>query len=135
MDKAKLQGMYDMFGFTPEKENIFEEQRLRKAMNEHAGRVKRNKDIFSEREPQFFKCKMYKPCPICDKCEVKASHLFERCAECTIPLCNHKHKDKVFMIRRENFRLNLDNQIIQELRKLSTIAEEIKNGRLGKSNR
>lgn len=128
----QLQGLYDMLGFTPEKENVFEEQRLRRAMDEHSKRVRRNKDKYIEVEKRYFSCKMYDPCPICDKCNNKASHIYVRCQNCEIPICQHTYKDKCFMIRRSNFKLKVDNQVFQKLRELSLIAEEIANGRISK---
>jgi hypothetical protein len=48
-------------------------------------------------------CPRYHPCPICYKCMVKASHLFVKCQDCPIPLCQHSERDRELMIRRENF--------------------------------
>jgi hypothetical protein len=52
-------------------------------------------------------CSMYDPCPITYKCMNKASHLYQRCIECPIPMATSNHKQRAFMIRRENFALTL----------------------------
>jgi hypothetical protein len=48
-------------------------------------------------------CLMYEPCPMCFKCMAKASHLYDQCQNCEVPFCGHNHKQRSFMIRRENF--------------------------------
>lgn len=80
-----------------------EERKLRKAIKKNDRLMQRNAVIFEENEPQFSKCLMYNPCPICDKCLNKASHLYQRCETCTIPICIHTYADRKKMIRRENF--------------------------------
>jgi hypothetical protein len=49
------------------------------------------------------RCMRYKPCPICFKCMHKASHLYVKCQNCSVPLCVHSEKERAAMIRRENF--------------------------------
>lgn len=51
-------------------------------------------------------CLRYHPCPICNKCTLKASHLNIRCGDCEVPLCVHTYKEKNMMIKRENFAIN-----------------------------
>lgn len=60
-------------------------------------------------------CAMYEPCPICFKCMNKASHLYLRCQNCEVQFCGHSHKQRSFMIRRENFAINVTNQVGEEL--------------------
>jgi len=66
-------------------------------------------------------CNMYKPCPICNKCQIKASHLYIQCQDCNVPLCIHTEKQRAMMIRRENFELKDPSPelvaAIRELRK------------------
>lgn len=116
---ARLEGLYDMVGFRPEKEDAFEEARFKKHMQETQGNVKRNKDAFEESKTCFTKCVRYNPCPICDKCQNKASHLYVKCQTCDIPICVHKYKDRQFMIKRDNFKVNVSKETMEELIKLS----------------
>jgi len=52
-------------------------------------------------------CPRYQPCPICYRCDNKASHLFVKCQVCEIPYCTHTQREREFMIRRENFAAKL----------------------------
>lgn len=52
---------------------------------------------------------MYEPCPLCFKCQVKATHLYERCQRCPLEFCGHNHKQRSMMIQRENFRISVTN--------------------------
>lgn len=80
-----------------------DERRLRKSMDKSGPMIERNQVKFEREEPRFSTCSMYNPCPICDKCLNKGSHLFKRCETCKIPMCIHTYNDKKKMIRRENF--------------------------------
>jgi len=60
-------------------------------------------------------CPRYLPCPICRKCGNKASHLFEKCALCGIPLCIHTDKQKNMMIKRRNFALLIPQEAMDLL--------------------
>ena len=42
---SSLQGLYDMVGFQPEKEDVFEEERLKKTIAENKDLGRRNKQI------------------------------------------------------------------------------------------
>ena len=64
-------------------------------------------DIFIE---QSNNCPMYEPCPLCYKCQVKASHLYLQCAECPLEFCAHNDKQRTMMIRRENFAVALSKE-------------------------
>ena len=74
-----------------------------------------NKEVFSSRKERFEEigrgCPRYKPCPICYKCQNKASHLFIKCVECPIPLDSHTEYHRELMIRRENFRITTGNEL------------------------
>lgn len=59
-------------------------------------------------------CSMYEPCPICFKCQNKATHLYKRCEECPVQFCGHSHKHRSFIIRRENFGLKVTNETGQQ---------------------
>jgi hypothetical protein len=95
------------------------DNKLMKEMNESANTFQRNKDRYKEGETKFHTCNLYNPCPICDKCQNKASHIYVRCQTCQIPMCTHKFNDRVFMIRRENFALEVGDLGKQELRELA----------------
>ena len=83
--------------------SVFDEQKMRKELESNKNFMRSNKHIFAEGEPKTSTCKMYEPCPICEKCRVKASHIYVRCQTCQIPICVHKYSDIRKMIRRENF--------------------------------
>ena len=85
-----------------------DERKLRRELDGNKKLMARNAETFSAGEPKFHSCAMYQPCPICDKCRNKASHLYVRCQTCQIPICVHTHAQRKKMIRRENFMLNLD---------------------------
>lgn len=55
-------------------------------------------------------CSMYEPCPICFKCQNKATHLYVRCEECPVQFCGHNHKQRSFIIRRENFAIKITDE-------------------------
>lgn len=55
-------------------------------------------------------CAMYEPCPLCFKCMVKATHLYERCVACEVQFCGHNNKQRNIMIRRENFAINVTDE-------------------------
>ena len=80
--------------------------------------IKTNKEIFEDEEPKAKTCIMYNPCPICHKCQNKASHLYVKCQTCKIPICTHKYKDREYMIRRNNFRIEVTDEVKKELKEL-----------------
>jgi hypothetical protein len=55
-------------------------------------------------------CEAYDPCPICYKCMNKAAHLYARCASCPVEHDAHTHKNRSWLIRRENFALKLTDE-------------------------
>jgi predicted amidophosphoribosyltransferase len=71
-------------------------------------------------------CPRYLPCPICRKCGNKASHLFEKCSLCGIPLCIHTDKQKNLMIKRKNFTLLIPKEAMEAL---DSMAEDVRNQR------
>ena len=83
----------------------FDETKLRKTLEKNKMLGSRNKDIFSLEERKFHTCQMYEPCPLCDKCRNKGSHLYNKCGTCQIPVCVHTYNDKAKMIRRDNFEI------------------------------
>ena len=83
--------------------SVMDENRLRKELEGNKKFMGRNKDIFAEGEPRFHTCKWYSPCPICEKCKNKASHLYVRCQNCQIPNCVHTFNNINTMIKRKNF--------------------------------
>jgi hypothetical protein len=70
-------------------------------------------------------CSMYEPCPLCYKCMNKATHLYIRCETCPLEFCGHSHKHRSFMIRRENFGINVTDETGEEFKKLSEQADGI----------
>lgn len=61
-------------------------------------------------------CNMYDPCPICYNCMNKASHLYVRCQTCEVPHDAHTHKNRSFLIRRENFAIKLSRETEEKLK-------------------
>ena len=78
----------------------------------------RNKIVFEQMEPKFKTCPRYNPCPICDKCMNKASHLYVACQTCNIPICSHTWEDRNNMIKRKNFATEVNDEIYKEIEKL-----------------
>ena len=77
--------------------------------------------MFSSNKPQIeqwvkdIKCSNYKPCPICNKCMVKACHLHEQCNRCKVPLCVHDAKSREKLIKPINFTLETDETFAPEI--------------------
>lgn len=59
-------------------------------------------------------CSMYQACPICFKCENKASHLYLKCQSCPIQFDGHNHKHKSWAIRRDNFAINVSEETMSK---------------------
>jgi hypothetical protein len=74
------------------------------------------KNIFKEMSNG---CTMYEPCPICFKCQNKASHLYIRCESCPLDFCGHNHKQRSLIIKRENFAVTVTDETGEEFLKLS----------------
>lgn len=69
-------------------------------------------------------CAMYDPCPICYKCIAKASHLYRRCEECPVQFCGHNHKQRSYMIRRENFAITVTKETGEKFLQASAASAE-----------
>lgn len=108
------------------KEEQLKDNKMIRDIQKNNNYVRSNKDKFMEGEPKFETCSLYEPCPICNKCLHKASHLYVRCETCKIPICTHKYKDREFMIRRDNFKLNVPNEVKDALRELGNKYEDVK---------
>lgn len=55
-------------------------------------------------------CSDYFPCPINYECQNKAPHLYTKCANCPVPHAKHNHKVRSYMIRRENFGIEVTKE-------------------------
>ena len=99
-----FEGLKDIAMGKPDENGIpkFEEEKLRRYLKGSKLGTP-NKKYFEETEPKFKTCPRYNPCPICDKCMNKASHLYVACQTCNIPICNHDYATRIKMIKRENF--------------------------------
>lgn len=64
-------------------------------------------------------CSMYDPCPICFKCMNKATHLYVRCGDCPVQFCGHNHKQRSYMIRRENFAISVSKKTYDKFKEAS----------------
>ena len=125
-----LQGLYEMAKSDSSVDPItgvpkFDEQKLRRNLEANRKLGRRNRDVFEQGEPKFKTCPRYDPCPICDKCRAKASHLYKACETCNIPICSHTYADREKMIKRNNFTQFVSSEIMDAIRKLE---EKINNG-------
>lgn len=114
-----FEGLQEVAAGAPDENGIpkFDEQRLRRYLkNTKLGSP--NKVVFEQTESKFRTCPRYNPCPICDKCMNKASHLYVACQTCKISICNHTYADRKKMIKRENFELPVDKSIYEAIEKL-----------------
>ena len=121
-----MPGKYDLFegleeiaAGAPDENGIpkFEEQKLRKYLKNHK-MGSPNKIVFEQNEPKFKTCPRYNPCPICDKCMNKASHLYVACQTCQIPICSHTYADRNKMIKRENFTVPVSEEVFKAVQEL-----------------
>lgn len=114
-----LDGLQEIAAGAPDEYGIpkFEEQKLRRYLkNQKLGSP--NRIAFENTEPKFKKCPRYNPCPICDKCMNKASHLYVACQTCKIPICTHTYEDRKKMIKRENFAIPVDGATFEAIEAL-----------------
>lgn len=65
-------------------------------------------------------CTRYDPCPICYRCKIKASHLYEACSRCQVPYCGrHTEKIREKFIKRSNFRITVSDEVGQALKEMA----------------
>lgn len=114
-EMAKSDSRYDENGIP-----VFDEAKLRRSLAQNDKLGKRNRDLFEQGEPKFTTCPRYDPCPICDKCRNKASHLYVACQTCQIPICSHTYEDKEKMIKRKNFTILVESETMKEIKKLAS---------------
>lgn len=118
-----LQGLYEMAKSDSNVDPItgvpkFDEQKLRRNLEANRKLGRRNRDVFEQGEPKFKTCPRYDPCPICDKCRAKASHLYKACETCNIPICSHTYADREKMIKRNNFTQIVTPEVMAAVREL-----------------
>ena len=118
-----LQGLYEMAKSDSSVDPItgvpkFDEQKLRRNLEANRKLGRRNRDIFEQGEPKFKTCPRYDPCPICDKCRAKASHLYKACETCNIPICSHTYADREKMIKRNNFTQIVTPEVMAAIKEL-----------------
>lgn len=118
-----LQGLYEMAKSDSNVDPItgvpkFDEQKLRRNLEANRKLGRRNKDVFEQGEPKFKTCPRYDPCPICDKCRAKASHLYKACETCNIPICSHTYADREKMIKRNNFTQIVTPEVMAAIKEL-----------------
>lgn len=129
MANNTIQALYEMAKSDSQVDPItgvpkFNEAKLRKALAQNEKLGRRNKDIFEKGEPKFKTCPRYDPCPICDKCRAKASHLYVACQTCQIPICSHTYEDREKMIKRKNFTVFVEHETMEEITKLAATLEK-----------
>ena len=118
-----LQGLYEMAKSDSSVDPItgvpkFDEQKLRRNLEANRKLGRRNRDVFEQGEPKFKTCPRYDPCPICDKCRAKASHLYKACETCNIPICSHTYADREKMIKRNNFTQVVTPEVMATIKEL-----------------
>lgn len=123
MNNNYLQGLYEMAKSDSSVDPItgvpkFDEQKLRRNLEANRKLGRRNRDVFEQGEPKFKTCPRYDPCPICDKCRAKASHLYKACETCNIPICSHTYADREKMIKRNNFTQIVTPEVMNAIKKL-----------------
>lgn len=116
-----LQGLYEAAAGIPDENGIpkFDEQKLRRELDKNDKLMRSNKDIFEQNESKFRTCNRYLPCPICNKCQNKASHLYVACQTCKIPICSHTYADREKMIKRKNFIVYVPEDVMNYIKELS----------------
>lgn len=123
MAKGTIQALYDMAkSDTQVDENgipKMDEHKLRKALEQNRKLGSRNRDNYEAGESKFKTCPRYDPCPICDKCRAKASHLYVACQTCKIPICSHTYHDRDQMIKRKNFEIKVTKDVMETIRELN----------------
>ena len=123
MNNNMLQGLYEMAKSDSSVDPItgvpkFDEQKLRRNLEANRKLGRRNRDVFEQGEPKFKTCPRYDPCPICDKCRAKASHLYKACETCNIPICSHTYADREKMIKRNNFTQIVTPEVMAAIKEL-----------------
>lgn len=118
-----IQGLYEMAKSDNQVDPItgipkMDEQKLRRALEQNQKLGRRNRDNYEEGEPKFKSCPRYDPCPICDKCRAKASHLYVACQTCKIPICSHTYDDRDKMIKRQNFEIKVSEEVMTSIMQL-----------------
>lgn len=120
MNNGLIQGLYEAAAGLPDENGIskFDEQKLRRNLDANTKLFQRNRDNYQAGESKFDSCPRYDPCPICDKCRNKASHLYVSCQTCRIPICSHTYADRDKMIKRNNFTTIVDKETMDAIKKL-----------------
>lgn len=77
--------------------------------------LKTNRDAFLDYGST---CSRYDPCPICFKCRVKGSHLYNKCDNCPIDICVHTDTHRNMLIRRDNFSLQVGKELVDNLKEM-----------------
>ena len=124
MNKDMIQGLFDMAKSDSSVDPVtgmpkFDEQKLRRNLEQNNKLGRRNKEIYEKGERKFHTCPRYDPCPICDKCRAKASHLYKSCETCKIPICSHTYKNREDMIKRKNFVIKVDHKTMETIKEIS----------------
>lgn len=130
MANNMIQALYDMAKSDSQVDPItgvpkMDEQKLRRALKQNDKLGRRNRDNYEAGESKFKTCPRYDPCPICDKCRNKASHLYVACQTCKIPICSHTYADRDKMIKRKNFEIIVPEEVMNIIKKID---KEVNNG-------
>lgn len=130
MANNMIQALYDMAKSDSQVDPItgvpkMDEQKLRRALKQNDKLGRRNRDNYEAGESKFKTCPRYDPCPICDKCRNKASHLYVACQTCKIPICSHTYADRDKMIKRKNFEIIVPEEVMNIIKEID---KEVNNG-------
>lgn len=110
-------GSFDeMIDLVSQKEmtNWHEDVVMKKAANDSQA-FRSSKDIYLEEIERVGGCNRYDPCKMCYKCKNKASHLYVKCQLCRVPICVHKYSDVAKMIKRDNFKIELPEDVAKDM--------------------
>jgi len=74
---------------------------------------KSNKKILKKKA----KCDEYFPCPLCYRCMAESSHN-PKCKDCKAGNCKHNDEQRAKLIKRENFRLNVNDDVKEAIKNM-----------------
>lgn len=132
MTNRTIQALYEMAKSDSQVDPLtgvpkMDEAKFRRALEQNSRLGRRNAELYREGEPKFKTCPRYDPCPICDKCRNKASHLYVACQTCRIPICSHTYEDRERMIKRKNFVHLVPKDVMDTIKEIEKDVKSQKN--------
>lgn len=80
-------------------------------------------ELFSRKEDLLERgsqCSRYEPCPVCYKCRVKGSHIYDRCDSCPIAICTHEDRHIGRFVVRDNFATPMPKEVSDYIKSLES---------------